>query len=216
MSPSQTMTPEMLAGVLRHLFQEGMTAFQRKDMAQAGQWFAQCLSVLRQLGGNEEFISQVLFYTGYVLAYTQQRPSAIACLSASANIQKRMGNSEAEADCFYTTGSVISDLAGYQPAERYLTEALRRYQALGLTDKIKATEQELARLATQARGKTPEPTDPSAMALEFGLYVDKELDEKLTIAEDGEVTWHTLPALKKPAALGLVNQWQVVCLNYSA
>jgi tetratricopeptide (TPR) repeat protein len=213
MNPNPTMTPEMFTGLLNHLFQEGRGASQKRDMYRASMWYAQCLSIIKQLGNNEEFMSMVLYYYGEAIAHSNQSQQAIACLEASANIQKQMGNGEAEADCFYMVGSFIAALEDYEKAKKHLTEALRRYRGLNNRQKIAATEDELKKV-TANLPKIRRISKSSDETLDFGIFVDKQMMERFSVSVDGEVKWYKVKGFNKSVAMGLANAWQVVCTNY--
>lgn len=204
MDNASQMTPEMLAGLLQHVFREGMTAFEQNYMDRAGQWFTQCLSILHGLGGNKEFLSQVMFYLGYVMAFSNEPQQAAAFLLSSASIQKSMGKTEAEADCFFTTGSVLGDLKAYRAAESCLLEASQRYHELGLPDKFSAVEKERATFASHEEDRF----SPDNGMLEFGIYADTDFLAKLSVSTEGEVTWCDGESPQEPVPIGLAVHWQ--------
>jgi hypothetical protein len=212
MTMEQTMTPQMWAGLLNHTFQAGQTALQRRDPYRAGQWYAQCLIVLKNLGKNEEWISVVLYYYAHVLVSLNQHQHAIACLAASVNIQHQFDRGEAEADCFYASGSTIADLDDPATAAIYLREALQRYQELHLQEKIAETDEQL-RKVTEKRPKNERELSTMPKTFEFEIVVDQEVIEKFSVSAVGIISWHTVPECKKSVAFGLVNTWQVRCTN---
>jgi tetratricopeptide (TPR) repeat protein len=201
--------PQELAQLVHHLHNEGKMALQIGRSSLAHIWFAQCLSVLKQIGNSEDFISQILFYLGQTVIYFGETEQAIACFEAAANIQKRQGKGEPEADCFYAAGSSIANHEDYPKAFKVFTEALKIYESIGAREKINWTKRELDKLSGQIKD-AEQPDEP----LEFAIYVEGQVLDKFTVSPDGEVKWHHLTGFNQPVVMGAVRPWQVVCTEF--
>jgi tetratricopeptide (TPR) repeat protein len=209
MNPAPTLRPQELAQLVHHLHNKGKMALQMGNSNHAHIWFAQCLSVLKQIGNNEDFISQVLFYLGQTRIYFGETQQVIAFCEAAANIQKRQGQGEPEADCFYAAGSCIADFGDYPKAFKVFSEALRIYERIDATKKVNLTKRELDKLSGQIKD-TDQPDEP----LEFAIYVEGQVLDKITVSPEGEVKWHDLTGFSQAVVMGAVRVWQVVCTKY--
>lgn len=229
------MTPEMLKVLLDHVVQEGHAAAQRRNRTQAGVWYAQGVSLTRQLGDQAEMMAMLLFYYGEAIAYSPRRPEAIACMEAAARIQKGIGRGEAEADCLYAVGTLMAALGDYSQARRQLGDALHCYRELNIPHKIASTEMELrkataayarvrpvtvvyrpipvlSRLIPGLKGRQIKP-GPHNRQLEFAISVDQQVIERFSVSAEGAVEWRQVRQKKRTFAMGLAHVWQVICTN---
>ncbi len=209
MNPDLKLGPQELAQLALHCYNEGMVALKRGRSSLAHIWLAQCLDVLKDIEDNEDLVSQVLFYLGQTRIYFGEKQQVIACCEAAANIQKRQGKGEPEADCFYAAGSCIANLEDYPKAFKVFKEALKIYESVGATEKANTTRKELDKLPGWIK-----ETEPPDSPLEFAILVDGQVLEKFTVSPDGEVKWHNLTGFNQPIVMGAVRPWQVVCTKF--
>lgn len=209
MNPTPTLGPQELTQLAHYLNNQGMMALQAGGSTRAHIMFAQCLYVLKEIGNNDDFISQVLFSLGQSVIYYGEKQQAIACCEAAVNIQKRQGKGEPEADCFYAAGSWIANLEDYPKAFKIFYEALKIYENIGAIEKTNMTKKELDQLSGRIES-AEQPDGP----LEFAIYVESQMLDKFTISSEGEVKWHYLTGFNQPLALGTERPWQVVCTKF--
>lgn len=216
MNPSE-MSLEVLAGLVKHLHQEGMTAYHNQRSVEAHIWFSQCLDVLGKIGQNEEFISNLLYYLG-VLYSEDATPNgaqqAVSFFEAAATIERHLPTTQATADTLRVLSRALSITGDLVAAYRVLGDALRMYTELRNLEDTKATQALLAELKQK--------TDPAALSAnalqlaanksyEFTIQVEKETISQFVIGNTGKVTWLPTPGLNKSIPIGRVQRWQVFC-----
>lgn len=213
MTAAPTPGAQELAGLIGHLYHEGNRALEREDPREAIVWYAQCLSAVQQAGDNEEFIAAVLFEVGRARALLRDVLQAAACLEASANLQKRLGRGEPEADCCQVAGDLVAALGDTRTARRLLEEAVARYRALDLRTKTTKCQRAIKRL-----GPPDEETEGPVVRHEFMVHVGGKGLHKLEITPAGESRWlgpeeFTPAEFDTPLVMGRMLPWDVTCTN---
>lgn len=208
MAENVTMDFDQLAGLLQYFYEQGAQAFAQAQYREAEIWWSQCFGVIRQIGGNEAFLAQVLFELGRTLYYLQRPLQGVSCLEASAYLQVGLGQSAQEAQVMLVAGHLMGLLGAPNRARLVLAMALELYDGLGEVAGVAAVEEELTKL-----GEGP---IEKAQELTFEVEASRHPIEKFTVNTNGTVRWFSQKEFFSwpgyvPA--GLVAQWQTRCIN---
>jgi tetratricopeptide (TPR) repeat protein len=177
---SPTLTPQMMGELANHLRHEGMAAYQRNDMRAAMTWFAQCLSVLRQIGHNEDLISMLLYHIGMIYGLAGKNSQAIAFFEVSARIQENQHVEEATADTLHLIAQAIDAIEYPTRAQAVLEKALAMYETLNLRTKANQLREEIQRSGAKSS---------DSRSYRFAICLDTQEFASFRVTPDGVVQW---------------------------
>ncbi len=186
---SPTLTPQMMGELANHLRNEGMAAYQRNDMREAMIWFAQCLSVLRQIGHNEELICMLLYHIGMIYGLAGKNTQSIAFFEASARIQENQDIEEATADTLHLIAQSIDAIEYPTRAQPVLEKALAMYEALNLQTKANQLRTEIKHLDKKPDRRPLGAKTSDSRSYRFAICLDTQELASFTVTPNGVVHW---------------------------
>jgi tetratricopeptide (TPR) repeat protein len=198
------MTPEVMAGLVQHSYNEGAAAYHAGQAGQAMVWFAQCLDTLRSLGDNEEMASALLFYAGAIYAGAGQSAQAAAFMEAVANLQQRQGPDQPTAQTLETVGGILAEIGYPAVACRVLGAALVMDEKLGLGESGRKTRQALQRLVVQPA---------AACSHEFTIRIGQQAVSRFSVTADGQLAWSDWHGDVGAVPMGLAAPWNAICTD---